>query len=183
MDAQIQHERSDIEKNKDALNYLKDFQSFLLSISDPAFKEQRNKVMDEKKRRLKESWIAYHMQSREMDDIIFTDDEEIHDGQKMMFSWMREQQAAQQAANQANVAQNRHKGLSAAAQFKNHSDPRELMKPQDWSDVFEHLLASNNIELPDDYYHDELSFKDIDEFNRELKSKLGMPLNLFEGKT
>ena len=103
LDAQIQHERSDIEKNKDALNYQKDFQSFLLSISDPAFKEQRNKVMNEKKRRLKESWIAYHMHSREMDDIIFTDDEEIHDGQKIMFSWMREQ-AAQQAANQANLA-------------------------------------------------------------------------------
>lgn len=47
--------------------------------------------MNEKKRRLKEGWIAHHIHSREMDDIIFTDDEEIHDGQKMVFSWMREQ--------------------------------------------------------------------------------------------
>jgi hypothetical protein len=31
--------------------------------------------------------------------------------------------------------------------------------------------------------HEQNQQQDIDEFNRELKSKLGMPLNLFEGKT
>ena len=89
LDHKIQQVKSDIEKHKETLNGLNSNRTFLLKLSPPQFLENRDKVIDAKYSELKSSWIKRHKEDPDLDyDIIFKDDEDIHDGIKMQFTFL-----------------------------------------------------------------------------------------------
>ena len=88
LDQEISTVRSEIEKNKDALQSLTTNQQFLLDLAEPEYRVKRKERISDKLEGLKRQWIADHMADPRLDyDIIFKTDDEIHDGEKMVFSF------------------------------------------------------------------------------------------------
>lgn len=68
---------------------LKKNQDFLLNLSPATFLDSRTTEMSRKRLQLKRDWIMRHKADPDLDyDIIFKDDEEIHDQVKMQFSFL-----------------------------------------------------------------------------------------------
>lgn len=84
--------KSDIEKHKDALNGLKSNQNFLLELSGEQFNQERKAKRERKYETLKKEWIMRHKADPDLDyDIVFKDDDDIHDNIKMEFSFLTQQ--------------------------------------------------------------------------------------------
>lgn len=63
---------------------MKQNQEFLLQLSGEKFRKQRKAEMDQKHEALKRDWIMRHKADPDLDyDIVFKDDDEIHDNIKM----------------------------------------------------------------------------------------------------
>ena len=82
-------------------------------------------------------------------DIIFKTDDEIHDGEKMVFSFHGKD------AVQGGQENNR----SSKKVSKDYGD-HALMTMADWELAFKKLLNLHLISVPSDFYEDELPFKD-----------------------
>ena len=160
LDAQIQQEKSEIEKNKDALIEQATYQSFVLGLK-PQFQIERLAKMKQKKEKLKREWIEKYKKDRSMDHIIFQDDEEIHDQIKMQFGFLKEQpEKPTIGATRDRRGQQR--------------DDRDRVTDAEWGKRFEDLLSLHLIDVPDDYYDDDRAFNDPDELNtifNELEEK------------
>ena len=106
--------------------------------------------MARKESELKARWIAEHKADPRLDyDIIFKYDEEIHDGIKMQFSFTAQNQV--QAA--ADV-----KNKRATQNYSEHAK----MTDADWEHAFYQLLDAHLINVPPNYYEDQLYFTDTD---------------------
>ena len=89
LDAKIASELSEIEKAKDALNGLSSNQKFLLDLSPEEFRLEREKERQRKYESVKSEWIKLHKANPYLDyDIVYKDDEEIHEGVKMQFAYL-----------------------------------------------------------------------------------------------
>ena len=90
-DQRIAQAKSEIEKHKDTLNGLTSNQEFLLELSPEEFRNQRETEKEAKYQKVKKQWIDQHKANPDLDyDIVFTDDEEIHEGVKMRFSFQNQ---------------------------------------------------------------------------------------------
>ena len=150
LDAQIQQEKSEIEKNKDALLDSRVIQNFVLSLK-PQFEKEKNERMARKMAQLKAQWIERYKKDRSQDHIIFQDDEEIHDQVKMKFAYLREKE-------QATVA-------GARDRRSQRIDERDRVTDEEWGERFEDLLEAHLIDVPDDFYDEVQAFNDPDELN------------------
>jgi len=74
------------------LNGLKDYQDFILQLSDKEFLKQRAKETQQKEEKVKRDWINQAKHDRTLDHIIFKDDEEIHGD--IRFELLSDQQTA-----------------------------------------------------------------------------------------
>ena len=89
LDSQISQVKSDIEKHKDALISLQSNQEFLLKLSGEKFNEHRKAEINRKEQAKKLEWIEEHKNNPDLDyDIVFKDDDDIHDNEKMEFSFL-----------------------------------------------------------------------------------------------
>lgn len=158
-DAKIQTVKSEIEKNRDQLNGLKDYQDFIIQLSEPAFLKKREKEMQAKEEHCKRSWINQYKHDRSLDHIIFKDDEEIHGD--IRFELLSEQQQTTGANFGASVGAGGNRRTGGT-----RTDIRERMTERDWENRFNQLMSLHLIDVPDDYYKDELQFKD----HNQLKS-------------
>lgn len=142
---QISQVKSEIEKHKDALNSLKLNQEFLLDLSEPSFLRDRETKRTEKILNLKRDWIARHRKDPELDyEIIFKDDEDIHDGVKCEFSFLAT----------FNLDQRLKK---PSREFRAvHAD----IQDHEWEHRFEQLMELRLIDVPLGFYKDHLYFKD-----------------------
>ena len=104
--------------------------------------------MEKKKSDLKRDWIMRHKADPDLDyDIIFKDDEEIHEGVKMQFSFL-----TQIPGGGGNVQQ---EGRGK----KNQNEWRHIharITDEEWENRFEQLMFLNLIDVPEDYYVDRL---------------------------
>ena len=150
LDAQIQQEKSEIEKNKDALLDSRVIQNFVLSLK-PQFEKEKNEKMARKMAQLKASWIERYKKDRSQDHIIFQDDEEIHDQVKMKFAYLKEKE-------QNTVA-------GARDRRSQRIDERDRVTDEEWGERFQDLLEAHLIDVPDNFYDEVQAFNDPDELN------------------
>lgn len=119
--------KSEIDKNKDALGNLVNNQEFLLLLSPPDFLKTRTQNMQQKHEALKRQWIAEHKADPRLDfDIIFKDDEDIHEGVKMEFSFLN--QPGQKDMNAT---------MQGTKKSKNDYSDHGKMTDEDWEHRFE----------------------------------------------
>ena len=99
--------KSDIDKNKDALGSLQQFQQFILELTPEEFKQERAHKIRSKKDAAFAEWKQRFKKDFSQDDIIFGEDEEIHEGVKLeaLESLVPENMAKQPSA----VATKKHK--------------------------------------------------------------------------
>lgn len=91
LDASIVQLKSEIEKNKNALNEAERYKEFLLNL-DLDFAKKRAVDKAERKEKLKKEWIKKmrNLQSNDpMYKVVFTDDEEIHGDVQLQVSGAR----------------------------------------------------------------------------------------------
>ena len=158
LDQEISAVRSEIEKNKDALVSLTTNQQFLLDLAEPEYRERRDKRISDKYEALKKQWIADHMADPRLDyDIIFKTDDEIHDGEKMVFSFHGKDAVQGQ--------ENRSRKVSK--DFSDHAQ----MTMADWELAFKKLLQLHLISVPSDFYEDELPFSDTNELTEKFQKQ------------
>ncbi len=50
-------------------------------------------------------------------------------------------------------------------QARNNRVSLQNLTPEDWSFLFEHLMELDLIDIPDEYYKEEIFFKDPNQFN------------------
>ena len=83
LDQRIAHVKSNIEKHKDTLNNLQSNQEFLLELI-PEHKLKRQQERHKKYMEVKREWIRRHKADPYLDfEVVFRDDEEIHEGERM----------------------------------------------------------------------------------------------------
>ena len=151
LDQNISQVKSEIEKNKDALNSLKENRDFILELSDKEFLDNRKAQYKFKQEKLMNEWIAAHKRDPTLDyDIIFKDDEEIHDFEKMNFSFMKEKPSQGAGVSMADGRGNRN---------VRPGTEHELMTDEDWKARFHQLMKLHLIDVPPNYYDDQLFFK------------------------
>ncbi len=80
---EISQIRSEIEKNKDALGDLLTHQRFILELSPDDFRKKREEEIKKKKELAFKVWKQRYLVDESQDDIIFGEDEEIHDNIKL----------------------------------------------------------------------------------------------------
>ena len=113
--------------------------------------------------KVKREWINQYKQDRSLDHIIFKDDEEIHGD--VRFELLNDQ--LQTTANQFGQSiggGNRRTGGG-------RSEIRDRMTEKDWENRFEQLMSLHLIDVPDDYYDEELKLKDPNEL-RQIFDKM-----------
>ena len=115
--------------------------------------------MDARRQRVKDQWIAMHKADPTLDyDIIFKDDEDIHENVKAQFSFRQ-----QGNRGDPNATQQKKSG-------KDYSD-HSKMTDEDWSNRFDDLLDLYLIRVPEDHYEDKLTFTDPEEL-KEIFAKI-----------
>ena len=88
LDQQISLVKGEIDKHKDTLSSLTDNQQFLLSLSDRDFLAERATKIEQSHEQVRLDWINEHKNNPHLDyDIIFTDNEDIHEQVKAQFSF------------------------------------------------------------------------------------------------
>ena len=66
----------------------------MLKLSGEKFNQERKAEIKRKEEILKQKWIQEHKGDAELDfDIVFKDDDDIHDNEKMEFSYLSQQGA------------------------------------------------------------------------------------------
>lgn len=83
LDIEIQQVKSEMEKNKDALSGLQQFQQFILELTPDDFKQERENKIRTKKDQAFSEWKQRFKKDFTQDDIIFGEDDEIHEGVKL----------------------------------------------------------------------------------------------------
>ena len=109
---------------------------------------------------LKAQWIEKYKKDRSLDDIIFQDDEEIHDQVKMKFAFLKDREE--------------RPGLGGRDRRSQKIDERDRVTDAEWGERFDDLLNAHLIDVPEDYYENERAFNDPDELNsifNELEEK------------
>ena len=115
--------------------------------------------MKKKREILKAQWIERYKKDRSLDDIIFQDDEEVHDQVKMKFAYLKDKEEKP--------------GQGGRDRRTQKNDDREITDAE-WGERFDDLLNAHLIDVPDDYYDNERAFNDPDELNsifNELEEK------------
>ena len=84
-------------------------------------------------------------------DIVFKDDEEIHDNTKMNFSFLTQQVPAGQDKITHKRTNREWRAIHAT------------IPDVEWEQRFEQLMKLSLVDVPDDYYRDELFFTDPEE--------------------
>ena len=111
--------------------------------------------METKKHDLKVDWIMRHKADPDLDyDIIFKDDDEIHDQVKMQFTFLTQQQTAMNQTNPNRTKAREWRAIHAS------------IPDEEWEYRFNQLLELNLIDVPDDYYHDRLYFTNPEEIKQ-----------------
>ena len=105
--------------------------------------------MFEKTETVKRNWVMKAKQNKEDDHIIFRNDEEIHGD--IRFDLLDELQTT-----------NANFGQSMPGRRGNNArvDIRERMTDRDWEQRFNQLMSLHLIDVPDNYYKDDLQFND-----------------------
>ena len=133
---------------------MKQNQEFLLQLSGEKHRLHRKAEMDKKHEALKRDWIMRHKADPDLDyDIVFKDDDEIHDNIKMNFSFLTQVPAGQDKAT--------HKRTNREWRAIHASIP-----DSEWEQRFEQLMKLSLVDVPDDYYRDELFFTDPEELGQ-----------------
>lgn len=83
LDIEIQQLKSEIDKNKDALSGLQQYQQFILELTPDSFKQERESKIRARKDQAFAEWKQRFKRDFTQDDIIFGEDEEIHEGVKL----------------------------------------------------------------------------------------------------
>ena len=110
--------------------------------------------MENQKHDLKVDWIMRHKADPELDyDVVFKDDDEIHDNIKMQFTFLTQQNAM----NQTNPNRRQTKEWRAI-----HAS----IPDEEWEYRFNQLMDLNLIDVPDNYYDDRLFFSNPDEIKQ-----------------
>ena len=159
LDQKIAQAKSEIDKHKETLESLESNQNFLLLLSPDAFQKKRNEEQSRKKLTEKQAWIKRHKADPQLDyDIVYKDDEEIHENVRARFNFMNQQGG----------------GGGADAKKKNARDwPQQhaQITNEEWEFRFEQLLGLSLIDVPDDFYRDDLYFEDPNDLT-EIFSRL-----------
>jgi hypothetical protein len=150
---EIQQVRSDIEKHKDALGDLQMNQRFILELTPADFRQEREARVTQKREKAFREWRQRYLIDESQDDIIFGEDEEIHEGIKLDFI---------EESGKSNTGASFNKSLSSNPQSKKAQS--KAVSRQNCSEAwlaqrFEQLLKLDLIELDDDYYNDKLFFE------------------------
>lgn len=96
---------------------------------------------------IKKQWIEYHRHNRDEDYLIFRDDDDLYTSVPQ----------ATLASQKQDQARGMKKGQGAQPLRK------ENMTLQDWDHKFEELIAKDLIDMPEDFYNEELKFQDPNE--------------------
>lgn len=162
----IQQVKSEIEKHKDALNELKENQTFLLKLTPEQFFAEREQRVKAKKEKAFKEWIKRYREDKSQDDIIFRDDiDEIHEG-------IRIDTLEGLAFDKSSTTGGRT--FQTASAGKKDKGKRQISREtvgnnEAWlSQRFEQLLHLDLIDLDDDFYEDELYFTDPDELDQKF---------------
>ena len=99
---------------------------------------------------MKQRWIQKHKADPLLDyDIVYKDDEEIHEQERMQFGYLEKFNTAGPDV--------RHKAQREWAQW------HDQITDSEWDARFVQLLNLSLIDVSDDYYKDELNFKHADQ--------------------
>ena len=140
--------KAEIERNKDALTENNKYKDFLLSLIPDEFKKQRQDDIRIKRDKLRREWIKQVKKDKSQDHIIFQDDEEIHENIKASFSFMKEANATQTGGYGSKDRKN-----------QTQKDERASITDAEWERRFDELMSLHLVDVPEDYYDDELFFK------------------------
>ena len=159
LDQKIAQAKSEIEKHKETLESLESDQKFLLDLSPEAFRVKRAEDEARKFLTVKQAWIKRHKQDPQLDyDIVYKDDEEIHEQVRARFSFMNQPGG----------------GGAADAKRKNMKDWSQMhaqITDEEWDFRFKQLLKLSLIDVPDDFYRDDLYFENPDDL-KEIFQRL-----------
>lgn len=89
LDQKIAQAKSEIDKHKTTLESLESNQKFLLDLSPEDFRNKRAEDEMRKYVTVKQAWIKKHKTDSNLDyDIVYKDDEEIHEQVRARFAFM-----------------------------------------------------------------------------------------------
>lgn len=142
IDTQIQNLRSEFLKHQDTLEGLEEHKRFLIELSDSHLSQVRAAEQLAKAEHMKR-WIKDHKESDYEDYIIFNEDMEIQ-------------------LSAFNKKQARKGGVKDASDFKFQ---RPKMTEDDWEKKYEYALNNFLIDVDNNFYHEEIQFKNPDEIS------------------
>lgn len=90
LDQKIAIAKSEIEKHKGTLYDKQANQKFLLTLSDETFTKERSAKRSHNLFNVRQKWIQTHKADPFLDyDILYRDDEEIHENKRMQFAYLQ----------------------------------------------------------------------------------------------
>lgn len=175
----INNIKSDISKQKDVLNSLEENKNFILELSEiqsSNWVKEEERKRDYKKETIKRRWIDEHKRDTRDDHIIFRDTDDLYSFEAFLKSgggqMAMENSSVADGSEKAGVGQAVGGAVNFAKQRKNanlmmlHQLKRENMTDRDWEIRFEFLFNEDLIAVDENFYSEELCFKDAHDLDR-----------------
>lgn len=171
IDSKIQNLKSEIEKNKDVLNALEEHKKFLLALSHSNWIAEQERIKKQKRDKIKKEWIEFHKKDKRDDHIIFREDDELFTndankgGEVSTVGDLERTQKTEPVVG--GIGRSRKTAQIQALK-------RENMTDKDWEAKFELLFNEDLIDLPEEFFDEELLYSDPNDLNNifsELEEK------------
>ena len=151
------------------LGGLEEHKTFLVELSHTTWITEQDKQKKSKRDRIKRDWIDFHKKDRRDDGVIFREDDDVftNEASKAGASTVGDQ--VERKGEGPPATGGKAKKTQAIQQLK-----RENMSERDWEAKFEFLLGEDLVELPEDFFDEDLFFTNPHDLNNifsELEEK------------